>query len=302
MPSPKTNTATTNSFSNVKARQIDFVSQFATQFTTLMNLLSVARPIKKESGAELRMIKAKVSLEDSVAEGVEIPYSEIEWEQVEADPIVLEKYSTGVTAEAINKYGYDTAVDKSDQEFLAEITGKVTDNLYGALDTEDALTGEATGLQKQLTTALAKLSTHFELMNKAVTGTVAWVNTTDFYDYLGEKDITVQTAFGLTYVQNYLGFDVIFLTAKVTSGTVKATVLNNLNVYYIDPADSDFAKAGLVYQTDETGYIGLHIDADYKTAVSESFAVSGAKLYPEYADGIAIITTPESDSDEEVTP
>lgn len=297
----KENTATTTALANVTARQIDFVSQFSNDFRALMGILNVARPIKKESGAELKMVKVSVDLEDSVAEGEVIPYSELSWDEVKADPITLEKYSTGVTAEAINKYGYDTAVDKGDQELLAQITGQITTGLYGALITEDALEGDALGFQKKLAKGQALVRKHFEQIQKGITGTVAFVNTDDFYDFLGETTLTVQTAFGMTYVQNFLGYDVIFVTAQVESGKVIVTTLNNLNVYYIDPADSDFAKAGLVYQTDDTGYIGIHINGNYGTAVSETFAITGVKLFPEYADGIAVITDTNSDS-EDVTP
>jgi len=288
----KANTATSTTLANVTARKIDFASQFSNEFLALMGLLDVARPIKKESGTELRMVKVAVDLEDSVAEGEIIPYSELEFDEVTADPITLEKYSKGVTAEAINNYGYETAVDKSDQELLAEITGEITNNLYGALVTESAITATATGLQAQLAKAQGKVRSYFESIHKGITGTVAWVNTEDFYDYLGDAPLSVQTAFGMTYIQNFLGYDVIFVTSQVTSGEVWATALNNLNVYYIDPADSAFAQAGLVYVTDDTGFIGVQIKGNYETAVSETYAITGAKLYPEYADGIAVVSTP----------
>ena len=298
----KENTATTTALANVTARQIDFVSQFSNEFSALMGILNVARPIKKESGAELKMVKVSVDLEKTVAEGETIPYSELDWDEVKADPVTLEKYSIGVTAEAINQYGFDTAVDKADQELVAQITGQITGGLYTTLaDDTSALTATATGLQAQLAKAQSKVRTHFETIQKGITGMVAFVNTDDFYTYLGDASISVQTAFGMTYIQNFLGYDVIFLTSQVTSGSVIATALNNLNVYYIDPADSDFAKAGLQYITDETGFIGVHINGNYGTAVSETFAITGAKLFPEYADGIAIISTTSSDEGE-VTP
>lgn len=293
MAAAQENTATTTNLANVEARKIDFVSQFATELKALMGLLDVSRAIKKESGADLRMVKCSVDLANTVGEGETIPYSELSWDELDADPITLEKYSKGVSAEAINKYGYDIAVDKSDQELVAEIAGEITDGLYTTLaDDTYALTGTASTFPAKLAKGQALIRTQFETIQKGITGTVAFVNTDDFYNYLGDAIKDVQTAFGMTYIQNYYGYDVIFVTSKVTSGTVIATPLNNLNVYYIDPADSDFAKAGLVYQTDETGYIGIQTNGNYKTAVSETYAVTGVKLFPEYADGIALVTTP----------
>lgn len=62
-------------------------------------------------------------------------------------------------------------------------------------------------------------------------------------------------------------------------------------MYYIDPNDSDFAKAGLVYTTSgETNLIGFHTQGNYNTAVSEAFAITGLVLFAEYLDGIAKIT------------
>ena len=140
--------------------------------------------------------------------------------------------------------------------------------------------------------AKAKVSTYFEQLGIGATGTVAWVNTDDFYTYLAGAEITVQTAFGMDYVKNFMGYDVVFITSYVTSGKTIATSLNNLNLYYIDPSDSDFAKAGLDFTTDETGFIGVHIGGNYDTYVSETHTAFGLKLFPEYADGVVVITTP----------
>ena len=68
-----------------------------------------------------------------------------------------------------------------------------------------------------------------------------------------------------------------------------ATPVENLVLYYVDPSDSDFARAGLVYRTaGETNLIGFHTQGNYNTAVSESFALMGMVLFAEYLDGIAV--------------
>ena len=63
-------------------------------------------------------------------------------------------------------------------------------------------------------------------------------------------------------------------------------------MYYVDPNESDFARAGLVYTTGagETNLIGFHTQGNYNTAVSEAFAIMGLTLFAEYLDGIAVIT------------
>ena len=61
-------------------------------------------------------------------------------------------------------------------------------------------------------------------------------------------------------------------------------------LYYVSPDDSDFSKAGLQYTTDgEANLIGFHVQGNYGTAVSESFALMGMTLMAEYIDGIAVV-------------
>ena len=69
-------------------------------------------------------------------------------------------------------------------------------------------------------------------------------------------------------------------------------------MYYVDPGDGEFAQLGLDYTVDgETNLIGFHANGNYSTAVGESFAIMGMKLWAEYADGIAIITVlPEGET------
>ena len=72
---------------------------------------------------------------------------------------------------------------------------------------------------------------------------------------------------------------------------VLATPVENIDLYYIDPGDSEFARLGLNYTTQgETNLIGFHAQGNYSTAVGESYALMGMALWAEYLDGIAKIT------------
>ena len=56
-------------------------------------------------------------------------------------------------------------------------------------------------------------------------------------------------------------------------------------------ADSEFARLGLNYTVQgETNLIGFHAQGNYSTAVGETYAIMGMKLWAEYLDGIAKIT------------
>lgn len=59
----------------------------------------------------------------------------------------------------------------------------------------------------------------------------------------------------MEYLKNFLGADIVFVTSEIPENIVIATPLNNLVAYYVDPADSEFVKAGLSYTTDSaTGF------------------------------------------------
>lgn len=274
---------------DIDARKIDFVSQFGTEFKGLLDLLSVSRPIFKESGTDISIKKVSIDLADQVAKGQTIALTDAEVTEVDADPITIKKFRKATTLEDISAYGYDNAVERTDDGLRRAIGSDITSGLYTTLMT-GTLTGSESTFQMAMAIAHAKVSTQFNTISLGVTGTVGFVNTTDFYTYLGGAEISVQTAFGMDYVQNFMGYDVVFISPFVTSGKVVATALNNLNVYAVNPSDSDFVKAGLEFVTDDTGLIGVQIKGNYSNATSETFAICGVKLLPEFIDGVSVIT------------
>ena len=90
-----------------------------------------------------------------------------------------------------------------------------------------------------------------------------------------------------------MGYRTLFLlpAAQVPRNRVLATPVENIDLYYIDPSDSEFTKLGLEYTTQgETNLIGFHAQGNYSTAVGESYALMGMALWAEYLDGIAKVT------------
>lgn len=133
----------------------------------------------------------------------------------------------------------------------------------------------------------------FAEMDKDVTEVVGFANILDLYDYLGEKEITMQTIFGLTYVENFLGYRTLLLLPDkyIARGKVIALPVENIDLYYVDPGDSDFAKLGLNYTVmGETNLIGVHVEGDYSRATGDMYAIMGMRLWAEYLDGIAVAT------------
>ncbi len=284
-------TKTTNI--DVTAREIDFVTRFGLNWKHLQDLLGIMRPIKKEPGTVLKSKTASmVKLETSVGEGEEIPYSTAEVTEKDYDDITVEKYRKGVTIEAINKYGYDVAVAKTDEAFLVELQNNVTDRFYDYIKTGE-LTETAESWQMALAIAKGAVLNKFASMHRSVTEVVGFANIMDAYTYLGAAGISVQTMFGISYVENFMGYKTLFLCsdAEIDAGTVIATPVENIDLYYTDPGDSDYARAGLVFTVEgNTNLIGFHTEGNYNTAVSDSFALLGMTLFAEYLDGIAVIT------------
>lgn len=283
-------TITTQQFS-INPREVDFVTSFGREITALTEVMGISRPIKKANGTMLTAKKATGELQSgSVAEGDLIPLSQFEVEPVDFQPIELLKYRKAVTIEAIEKYGLETAVGMTDEEFKVQLQDDVLAQFYNFLLTGQ-LTSEETAFQMAVAMAIGRVKDAFKKMHRSATGVAVFANTLDVYEYLGGAQITVQTAFGMDYVENFLGADILFFSSEVPQGRVIATPVNNLNVYYVDPADSEFSQAGLVYTTDaDVPYIGFHTEGVYQRAQSESYAIMGLTIFAEYLNAVAVIT------------
>ena len=291
----KTNVTTTAQYTTT-AREVDFVTRFNDNWNALRTILGIMRPIRKAPGTKLVSYKAEVDggLKggSTVAEGDEIPFTKMKVAPVAYGDIEVSKYAKSVTIESVAKYGAEVAVEKTDDAFLVALQNKILGDFYTFLATGTlALTPKT--WQQALAQAKGQVLAKFMGMDKDVTEVVGFANIMDFYDYLGDKEITTQTMFGLTYVQNFLGYSTLFLLPDkyVGAGKVIATPVENIDLYYVDPSDSDFAKLGLNYTVKgETNLIGVHVEGDYSRATGDMYAIMGMKLWAEYLDGIAVAT------------
>ena len=287
-----------NTYTSVTAREVDFVTRFNDNWDALRNIMGIMRPIRKAPGTSLISYTADVALEDGdVGAGEVIPYSKATIAQATKDDLSIKKYAKAVPIEDVDKYGAEIAVEKSDDAFLTKLQNVVLGNFYTFLNT-GSLTGTAATWQAALAKAQGEVLNKFAGMAKDVTSVVGFANILDAYDYLGAADISVQTQFGLNYVKDFMGYSTLFLLPTTVSGnnaiarnTVIATPVENIDLYYADPGDSEFARLGLNYTVQgETNLIGFHAQGNYSTAVGESYAIMGMKLWAEYLDGIAKIT------------
>lgn len=274
----------------IASREVDFVSRFSNNWQELMDIMGITRLVPKVPGTVLKSRYAEVTLQSgAVAEGDSVPYSQAEVKQKDYAPIVMNKYKKGVSAEAIADHGYDAAVQLTDDQFLYELQGVVMDDFYDYVQTGTLIKAAVT-FQAALAKAQGEVRNKWKKMKKGISEIVGFCNILDAYSYLGAADISVQTLFGMNYIENFLGYSRLFLTSEIPSGKIIATPVENLVLYYINPADSDFARAGLEFRVDgDTPLIGFHVEGNYDTIVSDSIAIMGMVLFAEYIDGIAVV-------------
>lgn len=296
--SVKDRTTVTSDIS-VTARELDFVTRFARNWQALQEIMGIMRPIRKEPGTVLKSKQGVVTLQSgNVTEGDEIPYSQAGVVETQYAEMSVEKYAKAVSLEAIKTYGYDTAIGKTDDAFLYELQSTVMARFYTYLLT-GTLTNVQTTFQSALAYAKGLVVNKFKKLHRTATDVVGFANVLDVYEYLGTANITVQNAFGFNYIQNFMGYSTIILGSEdeIPRGKIVAVPVENIVLYYVDPAQSDFARAGLAYTTDgETGLIGFHVEGNYSHAVSESYAIMGMTMFAEYLDAIAVVTIEASGS------
>lgn len=290
----KTGLTTTEQFTT-SAREVDFVTRFADNWEALRKIMGIMRPIRKAPGTKLVSFKASVdgTLQGgTVGEGEEIPFTKMKVEPVAYSDIEVSKYAKSVSIESVSKYGAEVAVEKTDDAFLVALQNKVLADFYTFLNT-GTLAVTAKTFQQALAMAKGNVLNKFAAMDKDVTEVVGFANILDMYDYLGEKEISTQTLFGLTYLENFLGYQTLFLLPEkyIARNKVIALPVENIDLYYVDPADSDFAKLGLSYTVSgETNLIGVHVEGEYERATGAMYAIMGMKLWAEHLDGIAVAT------------
>lgn len=291
---------TTTDMSTVTAREVDFVTRFNQNWDALRNIIGISRPIRKAPGTKLVTYSANVkgSLANQVGEGQEITFTEFEVVESGFEDITIEKYAKSVSVEAVAKYGAAIAVEKTDDQFLNELQNKTMASFYTFLNT-GSLVGTQKTWQRALAIAKGAVLDKFAAMNKTVTDVVGFANIMDYYDWLGDQQITVQTLNGIQYIKDFMGYSTLFLcpASQIPAKKVIAIPVENIDLYYIDPSDSDFAKLGLAYTVEgETNLIGFHAEGDYSRAAGDAFALMGIKLWAEYLDGIAVVTVGSSNT------
>lgn len=269
-----------------RVREIDFTLMFSESVKKLVEALGVTRKIAKQAGTILKSYKATGTLLDgNVAEGETIPLSKYQTEAVSYKEIALKKWRKATSAEAIIDRGYDQAVTMTTDRMLKDVQKGIRADFFSFLATGTA-TASGDDLQGALAHSWGQLQVKFEDDDIRA---VHFVNPLDIADYLATAQVTTQTAFGMTYLADFLGMGSVFMNASVPKGKVFSTAADNIVLYYIPVNGADLGEA-FDFTSDETGYIGIHEQPDYTNMTASDTVINGMELFAERLDGIVVAT------------
>lgn len=277
-----TNTITTNEV--VAALDVQASLNFMGEYDKLAEILGIVAPEVVAAGTAMRQLKITGALTaGTVAEGDEVPLSKYSAEYINLDPIQLKKYRKMTTAEAILKGGFEAAVMKTDAKMLSHVRSDIVDEFFGFM-ANGTTTATGTGLQAALANADAQLQVKLEANGDEGGALVHFVNPLDVAAYIGNAPITTNTAFGMTYLQDFLGIQNVVVTAKVAQGKFFVTPAENLHMYAVD--FGALGQAGLSYNVQAGSLIGVAHEAAYDRVSAETHVVTGATLFAEVVDYI----------------
>lgn len=268
----------------VRIREVEFTFMFSESIKKLVEALGVTRKIPKQAGTVLKAYKATGTLQDgSVPEGDLIPLSQYKTEPVNFVEIEMKKWRKATSAEAITEKGYDQAVTMTTDRMIKDVQKGIRKTFFDFLSTGTGIANGAT-FQATLAQAWGQLQVLFE---DDEIEAVYFMNPLDVADYLASANITLQTAFGMTYVEDFLGLGTVIFNSSVPKGTIYATAKDNLVLYYIPVNGADLNEA-FSFTSDELGLIGIHEQPDYDNMTAKDTVICAIVLFAERIDGVVV--------------
>ena len=222
-------------------------------------------------------------------EGDEITLSHFDLEKVYIGDVNFIPYRFRVTAQAIQRGGLMNAVTRFTDKSYKQLRSDTVADIFNWINLFDnpTVAAPASGtwsLQEVLAHTEETLLNTLETNRENDTDIIHFVNRSDAYDHLAGATITTQELFGMTYLENFLGVNKVFLTNRVTQGTICATPVNNLKSYGIDFGTLNAAEFD--YQTDGSNLIGFAYDKAMDHASIEIYPVRTLTIAPEVEDFI----------------
>ena len=270
------------------AQDIEMIQNFKGDLDRLTEILGIFGPEVVAAGTTMYQYSVTGTLNaTTVAEGDEVPLSEYEVDKTPVASITVKPYRKLTTAQAILKGGYESAIAKTDRKMLSQVRNGIVSDFFTFLGTG---TGTATGagLQAAFAQGAAELRDTMETNGDAADALVHFVNPFDIADYLAGAEVTVQSVFGMQYLQSFMGVENIFITNKVAKGTMYVTPVENIHLYGVD--FGALGDAGLTYTVQDGSLIGVHHVPAYNRTSAETYVLTGALMLAEIKDYIVKVT------------
>lgn len=268
------------------AISIDYATRLAENINELQNLLGVTEMIPMNAGSVVKVYKMEqVNTPAQVGEGEVIPLTKIQQKLAQTIELTLSKFRKSTSAEAIQRSGRNLAINQTDAKLLSGIQAQVKSDFYTLIGKG---TGKATGtnLQSTLSAVWGKIQKYYADMDATP---IYFVSSEDVAEYLGTATISTQTAFGMTYIENFLGLGTVVVSPSLASGKVIGTAKENLNGAYV-PANAGDVANSFSLSADATGLVGMTHNVGTDTATIDTLAFSGVKFFPEFLDGVIVGT------------
>lgn len=265
------------------AISVDFTSRIRSNLETLQRILGVTSMNPMSAGSIIKIYKWKtVTLANQVEEGEVIPLTKVQRELAKTIELSLGKYRRQTTAEAIQRNGRDVAINQSDEQLVSAVRGGVKKSFFTTIEAGTGTADAGTSLQEALANVWTKLQEYY--VDKDVTP-VYFVSAKDIGTYLGSASITLQTAFGFSYIENFLGLGTVIVNPGLTAGTVIGTVQENLNGAYVPATGGDLAQS-FALTGDESGLVGMTHQIVSDNASVTTLLFCSVEFYPEFIDGV----------------
>lgn len=278
----------------------EFIARFNQDTDNLMQILGIVSPETVGAGYSLTQHVVSGKLNEQATgddgtsgkgyvEGDLVALSKYQMTEKTVGKVKLRPYRKVTSAQAIAEHGNVPAVVRTDNKMLGDIRADVISEFFAFLATG---TGTATGKTLQAAFAYGEDALLKALEdnndNGASFSIVHFVNRTDVADYLATATVSTQTAYGMTYLEDFLGVQNVIATSKVPKGTVYVTPSENLHLYA--PEFGELATSGLQYTVSDNGLIGVAHQPVYDRVSVETDVLTGATLFAEVPDYIVKAT------------
>ena len=290
----------------IKATDIDgalsqeFIRNFKGSYDRLAEIFGIFGVKTRAAGTALYQYTVSGSLNNSAGYDSSSGTAYVEGDEVALSKYTVTKSPIGdlspvpyrkmTTAKAILQDGYEKAVLATDAKMISQIRAQFISQFFTFLANGTGAPAESAtvnSLQKALAYGDAALENAMETNGDNADGRfVHFISRNDAADYLANASITTQTLFGMTYLENFLGVENVFLTNKIDDGKVYITPAQNIHAYGID--FGELSQGGLVYQVGSNGLIGVAHKGAYDYASAETNVMTGLQLIPEILDYIVI--------------